>query len=186
MIEIMARLKDHFDGLNDRHACFAALGFQSEGWFKGEVLTLLSWLRAEGAVQHFDREIAVEGKRIDVMIHLDGVRHWIELKHWLIGKQKGYTYNPLFYFADRSSVGIVPDVDKLRRPSLSQADRRWLLLLLTANPGMVPWEMGVTKFNDEFAPRYLASRTRPDEYPGTYFLGLLEVIESNAGSADAL
>jgi len=180
MIDIIARLKEHFDGLNDRYACFADLGFQSEGWFKGELLTALSRLKAGGVVHDIDREIPIDGKRIDVMIVVDGVRHWIELKHWLIGTQKGFTYNPSFYFADRSSVGIIPDVDKLRRPSLNDADRRWLLLLLTANPGTVPWEVGIDRFNDKFAPRQLAPRTQPDDFPGTYFLGLLELTENGA------
>jgi hypothetical protein len=31
MLEMMARLNDHFDGLNGRYACFADPGFQSEG-----------------------------------------------------------------------------------------------------------------------------------------------------------
>lgn len=181
MIEVVRRLKEHFDGLDDRYTCFANLGFQSEGWFKGELLTVLSRLWMDGAVQNLDREITVEGKRVDLMIQMDGVRHWIELKHWLIGRQKGFIYNPPFYFADRSSVGIVPDVDKLNRPSLSPADRRWLLLLLTANPSIAPWAAGVARFNDKFAPRRLASRTRPDEYPPTYFLGLLELMDGAGG-----
>jgi hypothetical protein len=37
---------------------------------------------------------------------------WIELKHWLIGRQQGKTYNAQFYFTD-PRVGIKPDAEKL-------------------------------------------------------------------------
>ena len=68
MFELLPRMQQHFDALQDRLTCFCDLGIQCEGWFKGELLTLLTQLRKEGVVQDFDREVRVDGKQIDVMI----------------------------------------------------------------------------------------------------------------------
>jgi hypothetical protein len=170
MIELLPEMKRYFDTMQDRFTCFYDLGFQSEGWFKGELLTLFSQLRSKGIIQELDREVRVGVGRIDVRILLNGVYHWIELKHWLIGYQKDIYYNPDFYFGD-SMVGITKDVDKLN----SLTSYRWMLLLLTCNPGMDKWAMGVDKFNRKFTPRWLESRTQPDVFPSTYFLGLLDL-----------
>jgi hypothetical protein len=171
MIELLPRMQQHLDTAQDRFTCFHDLGFQSEGWFKGETVTLFSQLQREGVIQELDREVLVGTKRIDVMIRLNDTQHWIELKHWLIGKQKGVRYHPGFYFGDPTSVGITGDVDKLT----PLPGHRWLLLLLTANPGVNEWEDGVELFNSKFAPRRVESRTEPDKFPSTYFLGLLDL-----------
>lgn len=175
MIQLMPELKQHFDGLQDRFRCFAELGIQCEGWFKGELLTQLLRLRDAGLIQGVDREALFSAGRakVDVSVQLGGVTHWIELKHWLIGSQKGYTYGAAFYFGDGTAVGIVKDVDKLY--GMQNAPPRWLLLLLTANPGEAQWENGVAQFNAKFAPRRLVSRAHPSHFPPSYFLGLLEV-----------
>lgn len=184
MIDVIMGLKQHFDDLQDRLQCFAALGFQGEGWFKGELLTRLVQLQENGSIDDFAREVRVSSGRIDVVVNLNGVRHWIELKNWLIGVQQGTTYGPSFYFSDPTSVGITKDVDKLRAlEALEPPHRRWLLLLLTANPGVAPWEAGIAKFNAKFAPRQLVPRTHPDQFPQTYFLGLLEVAQRDASVA---
>lgn len=173
MIELLPRMKAYFDTTQDRFDCFCKMGFQSEGWFKGELLTLFSKLKFEDTIQKLDREVqvGVGTKKADVKIRLNDTDHWIELKHWLIGDQKDVSYNPSFYFSDPSSVGITLDVDKLD----PLTGHRWMLLLLTANPGVQAWEEGVAKFNSKFAPRHLESQTRPDAFPCTYFLGLLDL-----------
>ncbi len=171
MIELLPRMRQHFDSVQDRLICFCEFGFQSEGWFKGELITLFSQLQREGVLQEVDREVRIGTKRVDLMIRLHDIYHWIELKHWMIGSQKGAVYNPSFYFGDPTSVGITGDVDKLN----TLVDHRWLLVLLTANPGVSAWEAGVRKFNHKFAPRRLASQTQPDDFPHSYFLGLLDV-----------
>jgi hypothetical protein len=173
MIELMPDLKCHFDRLQDRFRCFAELGIQCEGWFKGELLTQLLRMREAGLVQGVDREVPLSTSKVDLSLRLRGEHHWIELKHWLIGVQKGTTYGPGFYFLDRTSIGIVKDVDKLH--GVQETRHRWLLLLLSANPGEQKWEAGVAGFNAKFAPRRLISRTSPSQFPPSYFLGLLEV-----------
>jgi hypothetical protein len=115
--------------------------------------------------------VTIETGKVDVRIRMNDADPWIELKHWLIGKQKAYSYNPNTYFGDPTSVGITKDVDKLN----SLTGQRWMLLLLTANPGANGWTTGVEKFNGKFAPRWIESRTQPDAFPSTYFLGLLDL-----------
>jgi hypothetical protein len=173
MIELLPRLRAHFDTLEDRLICFTNMGVQVESWFKGELLTLLSSLRAQGRVTDFDREVRTQGGRIDLTIGTRTGLHWVEVKHWLIGKQKGSTYDPAFYFGDLTSVGIAKDVDKLLK--VTSPGRLWLLILLTANPGKEPWSAGVAKFNSKFSPRRVDSLTEPGDFPGSYFIGLLEV-----------
>lgn len=176
MIELLPSLTQHFEMTQDRFRCFTQLGFQSEGWFKGELVTLFNQLQNEGIIQELDREVKVEKGRVDVRIRLNNTYHWIELKHWLIGNQKGVSYNPYFYFSD-STVGITHDIDKLN----TLTDHRWMLLLLTANPGTQAWEIGIEKFNNKFTPRRVTSRTQPDTFPSTYFLGLLDLGFNRSG-----
>jgi len=171
MIELLPRMKQYFDTTQNRFICFHDMGFQAEGWFKGELLTLFSELQHEGIIQKLEREVKVGTKKVDIRIRLNDTYHWIELKHWLIGEQKDFTYNTGFYFSDPTSVGITGDVDKL----YPLTGYRWMLLLLTAKPEVQAWEAGVAKFNSRFAPWHLESRTRPDGFSSTYFLGLLEL-----------
>src|SRR5260221_8946873 len=109
MIELLPRMKQYFDTTQNRFICFRNMGFQSEGWFKGELLTLFSEFQREGIIQELDREVMVGTKKVDIKIRLNETYHWIELKHWLIGEQKGVSYNPSSYFGDTSSVGITGD-----------------------------------------------------------------------------
>jgi hypothetical protein len=134
---------------------------------------LLSSLCGQGLIKDFDREVKTPGGKIDLTIKTQRDLHWIELKHWLIGKQKGFLYSPNFYFGDRTSIGIVKDVDKLLR--VASPGSLWLLILLTANPGREAWLAGVEKFNSKFSPRGVNSLTRAEDFPRTYFLGVLEV-----------
>ena len=173
MQDIMPAIKRHFDGLTDRLSCFRDLEIQTEGWLKGELLFALSRLQSEGLLQDLDREVRLDAKRIDVAFRRAGTQHYIELKHWLIGLQRGFSYNSNFYFSDSTSVGLVPDVDKLRRTPDDGA--RWILILHTSNPGPEQWTAGIAKFNEKFAPRTLAACSAPTEFPDTYFLGLLRV-----------
>lgn len=170
MIELLPAMKQYFDRMQNRFSCFCHLGFQSEGWFKGELLTFFSELQQGAVIQELNREVTVGTNRVDIRIRLNETYHWIELKHWLIGKQKGTHYNPGFYFGDPTSVGITKDIDKL----CTLMGCRWMLILLTANPGRDEWLSGVEKFNRKFAPRQLESRTQPDRFPSAYFLGLLD------------
>ena len=92
--------------------CFTSLGIQVEGWFKGEFLTFLKSELSEHRIVTFDREVKCgDGqKKVDVTISfMDQHPSWIELKHQLIGNQKGVDYNAEWYLKDQTN-GILSDV----------------------------------------------------------------------------
>ena len=161
--------------LEPRHGpllCYRKYGVQIEGWLKGELLHFLDGEKSSGRLRDFDREVSFgQGrKRIDIRLKSEnGEDIWVELKHWLIGEQKGVRYDSGFYFRDPSSVGIKPDVEKLQ---LASGDR-YLLILATGNPGARGWTNGVKQFNCKFAPLRISSLTDPRDFPDHYFLGLL-------------
>lgn len=177
MKQLLPYLREHFDSLQDRMTCFAKYGVQTEGWFKGETLLVLDTLVRRGVITSFDREVRRETVLIDLQIQTNQL-HWLELKHWLIGKQRGTTYGPSFYFRDRSSVGITRDVSKLL--ACPADDPRWLLILASANPGAQAWRSGIDGFNDKFSPIYVAPHTDPADFPSSYFLGLLSINSSTS------
>ncbi len=173
MIELMPKLRNHFDPLLSQFICFCKHGVQLEGWFKGELLTALEQLEQKGGSTKFNREIRIGAKRIDIKIVIGDTTHWVELKHWLIGKQGGNKYGPAFYFGDKTTVGISKDVAALR--NLSESGKRWLLILTTARPENAEWLQGIEKHNVKFNNQ-LIPHTNPSEFPKEYFLGLLEVV----------
>jgi hypothetical protein len=174
MITLLPHLRHHFDHLQDRLQCFCRAGVQVEGWFKGEMLFLLDGMAASSEIDAFDREVVRQGKKMDLYLTIAGQPHWVELKHWLIGLQRGVRWSPSNYFGDPTSVGISLDVEKLK--ALDAGGGRWLLILMTANPGQQAWQSGLDKFHTKFAPRVLRSHSEPADFPASYFLGLLEVV----------
>ncbi|MDR7531083.1 MAG: hypothetical protein QN213_09975 [Armatimonadota bacterium] len=93
MERLVPALKDHFDSLQDRLRCFYELQMQVEGWFKGELLFVLRTVH----IAPFDREARLERGRVDLTVTLDGATHYVELKHWHIGRQGDAVYSPRFY-----------------------------------------------------------------------------------------
>ncbi len=171
MQNILIKMKEHFDSLQDRLACFCKYGVQVEGWFKGELITLLDIGYTERWISNFDREVKCSsGKKIDITLATKpNVVYWIEIKHW-IGKQKGKIYDPKFYFADKY-VGILKDVDKLRELS----SNKWIFVFITPNPGIAAWNEGIEIFNNKYSPRHLVSHSNFGEFSETYFMGVLEI-----------
>ena len=176
MLSLLPQLRKHFDSLQDRLTLFAQQGIQVEGWFKGELLLAFSRLLSNGTIERLDREVRFPEGRVDISLARGGRENLVELKHWLVGDQKGYKYDPSFYFPDPTSVGILPDVKKLVRISSSGA--RWLLILLTARPEADKWAKGIATFNAKFAPLRVSSHTSPPDFPPAYFLGLLSVSQA--------
>lgn len=176
--DLIVRFKGILNSKTGLLDCFCKYGVQLEGWLKGELLCFLDNEKATGKLASLDREVSlgVGRKKVDLMFKIQtssGVLEaWIELKHWLIGYQKGSRYNAQFYFGDSSSVGIKPDVEKLSEIS---SGGKFILILTTANPGMDDWTTGVDKFNRKFSPLHLESLTNPAEFPSSYFLGLLKI-----------
>ncbi len=158
---------------------FCDHGVQVEGWFKGELLGFLEQQWTNGVIAGFTREEKVRDdkrKKVDFKLVLptgaDTELAWIELKHWLIGRQKGVTYGASFYFSDPTSVGISQDARKLAKVP----EAGYILVLATANPGDEEWQKGIAKFNGKFAPLSLETLTQPSYFPSHYCLGLLKIV----------
>jgi hypothetical protein len=176
---IILLLKEYLDTKKDILSCFSDQGVQLEGWFKGELLYFLSTLKKTGQLYDFDREVKspVANKKIDFKLELQiGNKSeiiWLELKHWLIGYQKGYKYNAQFYFGDPTSIGIKPDIEKL---AMIKSDNRYVLISMTENPGKDGWYNGIQKFNNKFSNLKIKNMNDPSEYEDFYFLGLIKVL----------
>ena len=83
-------LRGHLRARSDQLDCFGKYEFQAEAWLKGEWILVLDKMKAQGQIHGFDREVKAKSKkRIDLAVDLDDGRHWIELKHWFLGRQKG-------------------------------------------------------------------------------------------------
>lgn len=178
MIRLLPHIKSHFESLDSHLSCFHDLEVQVEGWFKGELLFLLARLKREGLLQDFKREIKIDHGRVDLSITIEDAPHWVELKHWLCGVQRGVRLNPIFYFGDRTSVGILPDVNKLLL--LHRRGQKWILILATKNPGVHDWNKGLETFHRKFRNRHLWSQSEPNDFSPTYFLGLLKIAKGSA------
>lgn len=178
--DLVIRFKEVLKSKEDILECFCKYEVQLEGWLKGELLYFLHREKDAGRISHFDREVpmGMGRKRVDFKVGMaansGGLEAWIELKHWLIGDQKGIPYNAQFYFGDPSSVGIKSDAEKLN----AIADgSKFLLVLTTANCGISDWLAGVDKFNRKFSSFYLESLTSPFDFPSSFYLGLLKLTE---------
>lgn len=176
---LVRRFGDALSGNLCQLRCFHVYGVQVEGWFKGELLYFLDSEKKMGTVADFDREVRIDlgmrQKRVDLKVSLEvqGERRdaWIELKHWAL-EQKGTSYRPQFYFGDLTSVGIRPDIEALSKLGTGFG---YCLILMTANPGLTDWMLGIEKFNEKFRPLTIESLTSPVDFPDAYHLGLLKV-----------
>jgi hypothetical protein len=179
MINLVDRFKEHLQARGDALRCFCERGVQVEGWFKGEMIAFLDNERAD-----FDREVECgQGrKKIDFQVTPASQPARIELKHWLIGSQRGTSYDACWYFRQGRnakgkalSTGIQADFDKLS----AIEGERYILIAMTRKPSPCDWQQGVHLFN--VRARANDSRTRinsvtdVDQYPDYFFLGLLRL-----------
>lgn len=173
MDSLIHRIRDHFGQLEDRLICFGRQSVQVEGWFKGELLTLFSKLRDTHQIDGFDREVktGIGRQKIDLQVSFGGQTHSIELKHWRIGTQHGEHYKAHYYFKDASSIGN--DVSKLIQFNQQEDHCRWMLILVTPNPNPKSWEVGLEKYRQKYPSHDLVPHTSPQDYPETFFLGLI-------------
>ena len=173
MLEIVNGFKKVLELRKNVLQCLCNYGVQTEGWLKAELLYFLDTLKASGDLRDFDREVEFGqgGKKIDIKLtDTNDEDAWVELKHWLIGDQRGRRFGASFYFKDNEK-GIKSDVEKLKQIS----GNKYLIILTTANPGTDAWFEGVKQFNDKFAPLNVTPLTEPKDYPMHYFSGLLSV-----------
>lgn len=175
---LVLRLRQHFVDSNDIFLSLVRHGVQTEGWFKAEMLCFLDGEKVANRIASFDREVpfGVGKRKLDLKLSYNTIKTaaLIELKHWLIGPQRGTSWYARTYFLDPSPVGIKPDVERLTNIT---EDSKYLLVLATSNPGEDDWSTGLQKFNTKFHPLHITSLTHPRDFSGSFFLGLLRVAE---------
>lgn len=178
IVDLVLRFKAVLDSRENLLRCLCNYGVQTEGWFKAELLCFLNGEKRAGRIAEFDREVTlgIGKKKVDFSVKIQSPsgekEALVELKHWLIGYQAGYKYNANFYFRDPTSVGIKPDVEKLRGVV---GKGSFFVILSTANPGITDWSTGVDAFNTKFSPLHVESLTNPAQFPDFYHLGCLKV-----------
>jgi hypothetical protein len=59
---------------------------------------------------------------------------------------------------------------------LSSLTSKFLLVVCTANPGKEDWLAGVEGFNRK-SPFHLESLTSPEDFPSSYYIGLLKIMK---------
>lgn len=107
----MLSIEQGFDALRQhlgkRTAClksFAHYEYQSEGWLKAESIALFDQLKRSHQILAVDREVTVKGQsKIDLTVQVGRARHWIELKHWYAGHQKGQQWRPVDFISELES-----------------------------------------------------------------------------------
>jgi hypothetical protein len=171
--QVLDVLREHLRTHIDRLECFGRYEFQAEGWLKGEWITVLDRLRSRGQIQCLNREVEVKIKgkgsgKIDLALDLEDGRHWIELKQWFIGKQKGQQWRPVDFISELEN-------ECKKFAAVRAGDRAWVAALCTTNPGSTAWSAAIRQFNRDYAPWRLRPIDDPKDYPSSYFLGLLQV-----------
>jgi hypothetical protein len=186
MTQLVVRFSRQLRRQQSKLRCFHQQGVQLESWLKGELLYFLDREKTSGHLWDFDREVPVDlthkKKKVDLVVYPYNRRKsstcWIEIKHWVL-QQKGESYKPIWYLGYKNSVGIWPDADALRQiPNGS----KFILALMTANPGTSDWGEGIQRFNEKWGPLSLRSLTDPSRFPSSFHVGLLRLGHRRRGA----
>ena len=174
MEQLIRNIQNHLQGKQEQLLTLERDEFQCEGWFKAELLTFLHCNGGENNIQSYEREVKHDSlgrKRIDLKISVGQDTHWIELKHWLLGRQRQNNWTAKGYFGDQHN-GIYNDVSKL---SLLPDHNRWLLIFISRKPTIDEWNAGIKRFNEKFDPLWISSVIGPINGTERFSCGLLRV-----------
>jgi len=157
--------KDHFE-------IFADADSRLEGWFKAELLVLLTNLKEQGHLDEFEREAKIlspkDGKRkqIDFQLKHRGENHVCELKALCISRAAGTPRDLQFYFRD-DHLGLVKDfkkLDELHTPN------KWVLGFVYPSPKLETWNKAVESLPSEL--RHWQPVTKPQDFSDWMFISL--------------
>ncbi|PZA08037.1 MULTISPECIES: hypothetical protein [unclassified Meiothermus] len=168
-------INDWFAAKREHLTIFARADCRLEGWFKGELLVLLSGLQQRGKIEEFDREVNIPsgepGKRfqVDFRIRVDGRDHLCELKALCISQAAGTPRNLRFYFRD-DHVGLVKDMKKLERLS---SPNRWLIAFVYPVPSRDQWAAAVAAVPASLA--HCRPLNEPNDLTAPLFVSLWHV-----------
>jgi len=124
---------------------FANVDSRLEGWFKAEMLVLLTSLKAKVLISDFKREAkaicatSAKRKQVDFKIQIGQTDHYCELKACCISQAAGTPRNLAFYFRD-DHVGLIKDFRKLDSLNLPN---KWVLAFIYPSPSVASWNVVV-------------------------------------------
>jgi len=141
MHSLLTEIQQWFDNKRNYFNIFAAVDSRIEGWFKAEMLVLLTELKERRIITDFKREaraICVKSrkrKQIDFRIQMDQTDHYCELKACCISQAAGTPRDLTFYFRD-DHVGLIKDFRKLDNLSFTN---KWVLAFIYPSPSAASW-----------------------------------------------
>ncbi len=158
----------------DYPLAFARSERQVEGWFKGEMIFLFTYLKQQGLLAHWDCEVTASNlskKKIDFMAMVGDVPVYLELKTLYHGRQRGSPIDLGIYFY-KDDVGIWPDVQKL---AAIQAGLRYCLLFIYPSPDQMLWQRLLSLYAQRIAPITIKEVGDLVQYPPVLSISRLEV-----------
>ena len=154
---------DYFKTKSEYFKIFDKNDVRVEGWFKGELLMLLTSLKNESIISGFDREVKIyyseKRYQIDFQINNGYEEYLIELKALAIGQKRNTPRNLQFYF-NHNKLGLINDFDKLKKINYKDEDK-WVIAFIYPKPDKKEWEKlinenkikvitDIDKFDDNF------------------------------------
>ena len=154
MINLIVSIKEHFDKKQKYHKLFAESDSRVEGWYKGEMLFLLTELKREGKIVDFHREHKIKRRdvnsnyMIDFKIDITSSKSvLVELKAICISQADGTPRNLNFYLG-KDHVGLVKDFKKLDK--IDCPEEKYVVGFIYHIPSQKEWEAGLEKLNNSY------------------------------------
>lgn len=142
MKKLLPEIERWFGARPKHFQVFAEVDSRVEGWFKAEMLVLLTQLVRKGLIVNFKREAkrispkSGKRKQVDFRININGDDHYCELKSLCISQAAGTPRNLDFYFRD-DNVGLIKDFKKLDKLNLTN---KWALAFIYPSPATDSWK----------------------------------------------
>ena len=136
--EISSFYEELIDGKKEYLKLFSRLQIQIEGWFRGELMNYLDGPDHNMTTENREVLLNDEGrKKADLKVEFHKKSYWVELKHLLVGYQKGNkkpedkqggnNFSLNFYFY--SDTYITNDIEKLKNELKSSQETAYKYIL---------------------------------------------------------
>lgn len=136
--EISSFYEELIDGKKEYLKLFSRLQIQIEGWFRGELMNYLDGPDHNMTTENREVLLNDEGrKKADLKVEFDKKSYWVELKHLLVGYQKGNekpedkqvgnNFSLNFYFY--SGTYVTNDIEKLENELKSSQETAYKYIL---------------------------------------------------------
>ena len=166
----------------DYFTIFAKSQRQVEGWFKGELLYLFSFLEGQGLLSDWESEAPVavgSKKKYDFRLTIDHSPIYLELKTLYHGQQRNSRIDLGIYFY-KDTVGIWSDVEKL---ASLQTGQGFCLLFVYPAPERKTWQAALEGFAKRISPIQIEEISDPDAYPASLYIAKLKVLSAGLTSS---